>query len=531
MLKFFRKHARGWFMTAILGIIIVVFVLYFGSSRDGRSTNAIAIVDKKAISEAEFFDEYNKYLDMIKVRLGGKITPEILKKMDLKKKTYDDLLNRYIILAKAADLNINVSDEELRNSIMSMPMLQTNGVFDDYKFKQLLRYNKMTAEDFENLQKTGMITNKIESIVREGVKISDQEAYDMYQMQNEKINVSFMQISGNDIKKKFSPTDAELEDFLKRNDNSFRIPQQMKIQYLYFSGDASSQNVSEADIKSYYLSNKDQYKNKNGKELSLAEARGSIIKELKKTRGLPQAYIEAKKARDDIYQENNMESYAAKNNLKVHHLDFFSVSKPPKEFDSVKNFSEAILDLQKNDISKIINAENGYYLLKVVDVKQAYLPKLKDVENEVRRRFMESETKTLAQKEAQSILERLKAGEAFDKIAREKGLRINETGFFKPGDSVPKVGNIQDAADILFTLSMNKPYAEKPVSVNNAYFIFKLKDVTKPDMKDFETQKAMYKKMLTSLRREEVLQTWLEGNKTAMIKSKRIKIKKEVEAL
>ncbi|MGP8153781.1 MAG: SurA N-terminal domain-containing protein, partial [Smithella sp.] len=174
MLKFFRKHARGWFMIGILGIIIIVFVLYFGSNRGGQNTKIIAIVDRNVISEAEFHNEYEKLLDMTRLRLGAKFTPEILKQMDLKKKTYNDLLNRQIILAKATDLKIQVSDEELRNSIMSLPALQTNGEFDERKYKQILRYNRMSSEDFETLHKEDLIANKIESLVLEGVKISDQ---------------------------------------------------------------------------------------------------------------------------------------------------------------------------------------------------------------------------------------------------------------------------------------------------------------------------------------------------------------------
>ncbi len=531
MLKFFRKHARGWFMIGILGIIIIVFVLYFGSSRGGRTTNIIAIVDRRAISEAEFHNEYEKNLDMVRLRLGGKLTPEILKKMDLKKKTYNDLLNREIILAKAADLNVHVSDEELRNSIMSLPPLQTNGRFDEGKFKQLLRYNRMSAEDFETLHKTDLITQKIESLVLEGVKISDQEVYDLYALQNQKINLNFVQISGGDVKKKITPTQAELEDYLKNNSNLFRIPEQIKIQYIYFPSDSFSQNISDSDIKSYYLSNKEKYKNKDGKPLSLAQAKAAIVKELKQTRGLPQAYSEARKARDVIYQEDNMESYGNKNNLKIHNLDFFSINKPPQEFESIKNFTETVLEMQKNEVSKVLAAENGYYLLKVVDIKPAYVPKLNTVENEVRHRFIENETKILAEKEAQSILERVKAGEGLDKVAKEKGLKINETGVFKPGNAIPRVGTIPDAADILFPLSMNKPYVEKPVFINNAYFVLKLREVIKPDEKEFENQKAVYRKILISVKREEALQTWMEGNKAAMIKGKRLKIKKDVADL
>ncbi len=135
-----------------------------------------------------------------------------------------------------------------------------------------------------------------------------------------------------------------------------------------------------------------------------------------------------------------------------------------------------LLDLQKNEISKILAAENGYYLLKVVDKKPAYLPKLKDIENEVKTHFIENETNMLAGREAQAILDRLKSGESFDKIAGEKGLKINETGFFMPGNTIPKLGFNQDAAEILYQLSVRKPYAEKPLFINNAYVILKLKE-------------------------------------------------------
>ena len=52
-------------------------------------------------------------------------------------------------------------------------------------------------------------------------------------------------------------------------------------------------------------------------QLSLADAKGAIVKELKKTRGVQNAYVEAKKAHDIIYQEDKFEAYGNKNNLKI----------------------------------------------------------------------------------------------------------------------------------------------------------------------------------------------------------------------
>jgi peptidyl-prolyl cis-trans isomerase D len=532
MLRFLRRNARSWIMYIILGIIIFVFVLYFGSNRAGRTAQAIAIIDERVISEGDFHDEYRKLMDMARLRYGSKLTPEALKKMDLKKMAYETLLNRQIIISKAADLKIQVSSEELRNMIMSLPALQTDGVFDERKYHQMLRYNRSSAEDFEIMQKIDLTANKIEALIRDGIKISDKEIFDVYAMQNQKFNVNFIQISETDVKKKIAPTEDELESYLKNNSNRFRVSEQVKIKYLSFAGNSfAPANISDSDIRDYYNRNKDKYKTKDGKQLQFAEVKNIVLKELRMLRGMQNAYSEAKKVHDIIYQEDNFDAYAAKNNLRINSTDFFPVNKPPREFASVKDLAAILMDLQKKEISKVMAADNNYYLLLVVDKKAAYLPKLKDIRGEVEKRFMESEKQGLAEKEAFAILERIKKGESLDKIAKEKNLKINETGLFQPGNVIPKLGFSPDSAEAMIQLNANKPYPDKPLVINNTYVIFKFKDASKIDAKNFEEKKDLYKKIFLSLKREETMQTWLEGNKEAMKKEGRIKIKKEVKDL
>jgi peptidyl-prolyl cis-trans isomerase D len=532
MLKFFRKHARGWFMLAIIVIIIIVFVLYFGSDRGSRTANAIAVVDEKVISEAEFHNEYGKMLDMVKLRYGSKLTPGALKMMNLKQRTYDNLINQQIIIAKAADLKLQISDDELRNAIISMPALQTDGIFDERKYQQMLRYTRSSAEDFETTQRINLTANKIETIIREGIKISDQEIFDLYTMQNQKINLSFVQISGKDVKMKSAPTTEELENYLKNNSNTFRIPEQVRIKYLFFASNAySSASISDSDIRDYYNRFKDKYRTKDGKQSQLVDVKNTIIKELKTARGMQNAYTEVKKAHDTIYQEDNFDAYVTKNNLNPYNADFFPLNKPPQAFASVKELAAVLLELQKNDISKVLPADDGYYLVKVIDKKQAYIPKFKDIENEVKRRFVENEMLILAEKEAQSILDHLKNGEQLDKIAKEKGLKINETGLFQPSGAIPKLGNSREATEALLQLSANKPYPEKLLLINNTFVILKFKDASKVDLKDFAAKKDLYKNIFSSIKREEALLSWLEGNKIAMIKEKRLKINKEAKDL
>jgi peptidyl-prolyl cis-trans isomerase D len=534
MLKFLRKNARSWVMYIILGIIIFVFVLYFGASRDGKGSQAIAIIDDRVITEGEFHDEYRKAQDMARLRYGSNLTPEILKKMDLKRIAYDGLLNKQIIIAKTADLKIKISDEELRSMIMSTSALQTDGIFDERKYQQLLRYYKTSAEDYEAMQKVNLAASKIDFLIRDGVKVSDQEIMDIYTMQNQKVNVKFIQIGPKDVKTKISPTDIELEKYLKENSNLFRIAEQVKVKYLYFPGDSFAPGtVSDSDIKDFYNRNTDRYRTKDGKQKQLADVKNEIIKEIKKAKGMQNAFSEAKKSHDIIYQEDNFDSYATKNRLSINALDFFPLNKAPQQFSSIKDFAPSLIDLGKNDISKVLTADNGYYLVRIIDKKAAYTPQLKDIRSNVEKRYMDSQIENIAVKEANLILERLHKGESLDKVAAEKGLKIYETGLFQPKNDnpIPKLGVNPEAVDTVIQLSAGSRYPERPILINNSYVIFEFKDHSKVDLTDFATKKDLYKKILSSVKREEAMQSWLAGNKEAMKKEGRIKIKKELKDL
>lgn len=532
MLKFFRKHARGWFMLLFMAIIIFVFVLYFGTDRGAQTAHTLAIVDGVAISESEYYNEYSKITDMAKERYGGTLTADMLKQMDLKKMAFDSLINRQIIIAKANDLKLQVSDDELKQMLTSMPDLQTDGKFDNYKYKQLLRYNKLTAEDFEARQKVNLASGKIATIIREGIKVSDQEVLDLYAMQSQKINLQFIQIGGADITRRINPSASELEQYLKNNSNAFRVPEQVKIKYLYFASEAfSATDISPSDIRDYYNRSKENYKGKDGKPLGLEQAAPIIIKAMKQGRGMQKAYAEAKKAHDTIYQEDNFDAYAAKNNLKVQVADFFPLNKPPQTFASVKDLSSQLAGLQKKDISKVLNAENGYFLIRIDDKKEAYTPQLKNIETDVRHSYLKSEQNKIAGEEAATMMEKLRKGESLDKLASEKGFKIQETGLFQPGTAIPKLGNHPEAVEMLLTLSLNHPYPEKPLTINNTHVIFKLKDMSALDMKDFEAKKEIFRKVTINLKKEEAIKSWLEGNKAAMIKEKRLKINKEAKDL
>ena len=532
MLDVMRKHARNWLMKTILGIIIVVFVFYFGSMGGRDRAERVAMIDGKPIVYAEFQREYQNMIEMYRQRFGQGLTDEMLKSLNLKQQALDNLINQAVIMKKAEVLNVRVTDEDIKAMILAYPAFQRNGAFDQRTYEQTLRANKMSPDEFEEMQRKMLTTMRVEELIRDAVVVSDQEIHDLYRMQTEKINIDFIQVSPKTFIGGVKTTPADLEAFLKAQEAQFRVPEQVQIRYLAFMGQdyATAAQIADADVADYYERHKDQW-TKDKKVQPLAEVRGRIIAEMALVRGMYAASDEAKKAHDTIYQEENFDAYAAQKKLTVRTTGLFRLNDPPPEFRAIADFGKILSGLQKNEISRVIQGEKGYYLIKVDDRKAPYLPALKEIEPEVEKQYREAEAKKLAQKEAEALLARLKKGDTLEAVAREKGLKITETGLVQPGGAVPKLGSAPDLAEALFQITEKNPYPAQVLPVEGDYVIIRYKAKGKLDDKEFASQKDAVAQYLKKTKQDGVLKAWIEGTKAALIKDGRLELTRDVKDL
>jgi peptidyl-prolyl cis-trans isomerase D len=533
MLDFMRKHARNWLMKVILGLVIIVFIFYFGSMREGNGAREIAVIDGKAISYADYYRDYEKLADLYRKRLGGNLTDDMIKKLNLKQQVYSNLINKAIVLKKAEDLNLVIADEEIRAAIVSDPTFQRGGVFDEQIYRGVLRENKMKPAEFEADLKTALTIGGMRSLLQDSVKVTDDEVFDVYRIQNEKINIRYILLSADNFKKDIKPASNNLEAYLKNHENDFRVPEKIQLRYLSFSGRgfASSAKVSDAEVSDYYERHKENYIKKKGeKPLPLSEVKNRIVDELRETQGARIAADEAKKAHDIIYQKENFDEYARQRGLQVGVTEFFTAKNPPQEFKDINNFIRTVLDLQKDDISSVMSDGNQHYIFKLAARKASYVPPLKDIISEVSGRYIKEESGRICKAEAEKMMESLKKGEPFEKLSSEKKLKIAETGLFNIGSEVPKIGASGELNEALMVLSEKSPYAG-PFYVNDGYVIVKLKERAEIDKKDFETQFESLKKTLLNIKRNECMQLWLDNQKASMIKEGKLKLLKDAKDL
>jgi peptidyl-prolyl cis-trans isomerase D len=531
MLDLMRKHARNWIMKVLLGIIIVVFVFYFGTTGGKQQADTVASIDGKAIAYADVAREYERLISFYRQRFGEALNDEIIKQLNLKQAAMDNLIHQTIIMQKAREMRLTVSDEEVRASILAMPAFQRGGAFDEKIYQQSLRFNKLTPEDFELIQKNNLITSRFLNLIQDGVKVSDEDVLDLYRFQNEKVNLQFALISPASFRAKANPTQQDLEAYLKEHGASFRIPERIRAAYLLFPGEAFAAGVKVSDeaIADYYSRNADQFKTAGGKRAALEDVKAKIAVEIRRIGGMQAAAEAAKKARDTVYQDEDFEGYAAKNKLPVNTTGLFAAADPPAGLSRIGDPLQTLFNLNKDEISRVLSDQKAYYLFKITARQASETPALKDVRAQVESKWIDREADRLARQEAETLLASMKQGKALAAIAADSKLNLSETGFFPAAGEAPKLGSSRELHTAVFQLTDRKPAADRVFPVDGKYALIQLKERAKPDDRDFAAQRENLKQSLLQVRRNEAAKAWIEGTKTAMIKEGKLKINKDVK--
>src|SRR5580698_7557692 len=151
------------------------------------------------------------------------------------------LVQRAILKHEADRMNLQVSDEDLRRELRTGPFAQYlfpggNYIGDDAYINFVQSAFQTTRGDFESQVKSDMELNRLQALITGGVTVSDNAVRDAYRVQGEKVKFDYAVVSGDDLRKTINPTDAQLQDFFKKNAARYAnaVPETRKIEYVSF---------------------------------------------------------------------------------------------------------------------------------------------------------------------------------------------------------------------------------------------------------------------------------------------------------
>ncbi len=189
MLEIMRSHKffSVFLLSVITGVIIVTFVFWGIGTQDQQVNSVLAEVEKEKITIEEYwrvYDNAEKYY-----REQNK-TEEEMKKLNLKDKVLNDLIDSKVLMIASANMKIKVTEDELQQEIMNNPSFQKNGAFDKSVYLRTLELNRTAPVVYESSMMRELTLNKMQMLIGETAELSQDEIKVLEALQGEKTQLA-----------------------------------------------------------------------------------------------------------------------------------------------------------------------------------------------------------------------------------------------------------------------------------------------------------------------------------------------------
>lgn len=450
MLRFLRTKATSFFIKALFGMIIVVFV-FWGIGTFRAREKVVAEIGKYRIYHSEYYEEYRRLLEFYRNLLKEKFDDETLKNLKIKEKAMENILDRYLLLLIADKIGVDVSDTEYTEYIEGIEAFKKEGRFDKKRFLEVLKRNNIDPKDFERKERISLRIAKLSEILKDlSVSLNENDVWEEYKRENGMVRFKYSVFSPEDFKEKIRIDERELEN---------RYEKEKEI------------HVSETVYQLKYI---------------IIDEKGPIRDD--------KAYME-------LIKTKNLESFAKAHGLEVYNSGFVSETDFRQRFKDVGDFTW-LKDLRKGDISLPVRVGTKSYIFQLVEYKKGEPLEKAYVLRKIKEKMALEKAKELAKSKANEALE--KGNPTFEKLTDL--VKRNST-------NIPNIGTIPEEDRILFYLDGKNPIYKKPVEISGRFYIFSFDSEKLPEKEVWEKRKKEYQNYVLLKKREEAVKDLINSFK------------------
>lgn len=415
MLETMRSQAQSWIAKLILGGIVLSFALWgIGDYFLGSRLQTIAEVDGEAIPDVAFHQAYERQLNTYRALLGKQFSKEAIDKLGLKQDTLQTLINRRIMVAEAAALNLAAPQAALLAKVRANPAFQSAGAFDPGRYQVLTRnMGFRSPADYEQEQRVNLMVDALQRAVMNSGVVSEAELRARFASEYEQRVIAAVIVDPLSLEKSVKIDDKQARDFYEANRDQYRSPLRLRLVAVRIDAEALARDiaVSDDDVQQAFAEMKDRFsrpERRHARHILVRVAEDADAA----TRAAAKARIEAAlkriKAGEDFAEVAKGVSEDTTTAAKGGDLGFFSQGAMVPAFDA------AAFAMQPGEVSDIIESQFGYHIIQLLAVQAPREATLAEVRDDLVKQLK----KQRAQEEAYNLAQDLD-----DALGRESNLK------------------------------------------------------------------------------------------------------------
>ncbi len=534
-LKWLRDNLRH--LKFILWGVVLVFVLLVfvdwgggGTGGPGGTADAAVRVGDKVVTRQDFLGQMRRFEQQYSQQFGDR-WPEIKDQVNLFDETLAYFTNRTLLLEEARRAGVHVSDQELRDDIASTPVFQgENGEFVGAEtYQRILRgYFQMSPQEFERTRAEDLSLEKLTSMMRRGVYVTDAEVERSIRREREIADFDAIMLPYERFLSEVSITEAAALAHYEASADEYYREEQRVIRYLVVETSRLRRQLpaEDAELQAYYDDHLDEFL-----EEEQAQAAHVLIRVAPDADVEVQAEAEiraegvAKIARADgdfaALAEKHSDDPGSKD--KGGDLGWFGRGRMVPEFD------EAVFGAKPGDIVGPVRSQYGFHIIKVDGFRPERQRPFEDVIEQVRFRVLEGRASIEAEKRARELARRLEENPPADDdgwqlIADEdEAAVLNESPPTTIGQPIPGTGEGVEFTTEVFAVDAGS--VGGPRAIPRGWMVWQLKEVRPEGVAPFEDVRQLVEQSLrrdlaldiATERAAELAVRWREGEDVATL--------------
>ncbi len=614
MLEQIRQNVRNPYIQAMLGLVILVFIFFFGWSMRSQQPNYVAKVNGDTIDYRSYQNAYNSLVKLYQDAYKQDLTPERIRQLGLGRRALDQLIDQVLLLQEADRRDLEVTDEQLAAAIQGVAVFQENGRFNKDRYLQILSANRLTPLEYEQSRKRELLLQAVEQAIRSKVELTEDEVEQEYRDRNTKADLDYVVFLPGTFEPDVAVTDGALAEYYDAEQERFRTQEKRSARYLLVGPEPfmADEPVTDQEVQDEYnwrasefavpeavrarhlllevpedatpeqekavreriekireqilggadfaelarkLSDDPGTRDKGGdlgffergrmvpafeaaafalepgqvsepvktrfgyhliqveqhrpaSQKSLDEVRDQLVRDIQRRKALEDAYSAADNLLMDLEDgKATWDDLAGEYEVKTTPLA--PKDAPIEGVEKAGAFRDVLFSLSPDQPGQLLETPAGTYLLAVAEVKEAAVPPLDEVRDQVAARFRQAEARRLAGDRARAFAEKAVA-RGWDEAVSEAGLPVKRTGPFpRKGGAVPGIGWAPAIKEVVFGLEKGAP-APEPFEVSGAYYAVRLADKVEADLAGLDAEREKIRAELLPRKQAEAFQAYLK---------------------
>lgn len=241
MLAKIREKTQGIIATLILAFVAIPFILWgIGSYFGGSATAPVAKVDGVEISQ----ETYRRRLDELQSANPRGSINDVMKQV-----VVESLIGQTLLTAHAKSSGYRIGDAELSAMIHEIPNFQRDGKFEPGLYEALLNAQGMRPAEFEARVRQQSVVAQVQQGLSQSAFVTDAEINSTLRLLLQERRISYALIGTDAFLPKISVSAKAVEDYYQANQESFRSPEAVRVDYVSLKASEVAAGIEPTDTQ------------------------------------------------------------------------------------------------------------------------------------------------------------------------------------------------------------------------------------------------------------------------------------------